>query len=241
MPRDSSGHNLTQQLVHTLGADIIRGKYTPEQSLPSEAALCEQFDISRSAMREAVKMLASKGLLSSRPRQGIRIQPTDRWNLFDPDVLRWTLDGNPTLVTLKEFLQLRIAVEPEAAALAAENRDLARTEQLRQALARMKAAEEGLDDALEADIAFHVAIYLASGNPFYMQLRSFIDTALRVSIRYTNRIKGIHSASYEEHKRVYDAIARGNAGAARKASLEMQEEALRLITSELENLSAKSA
>jgi len=233
MDRDLSGRNLTQQLVHTLGAAIVQGKYTAEQGLPSEAELCEQYNISRSATREAVKMLTAKGLLTSRPRQGIRIQPQERWNLFDPDVLNWILRGAPTLKTLKEFLQLRIAVEPEAAALAAEKQDATQIALIGEALARMKAAEEGLDDPLEADITFHLGILAACGNPFYMQLRSFIETALRVSIRYTNRIKGVETASYKAHKKVYDAIVRGNANSARNACRDLQIEALALTVSEL--------
>lgn len=235
MDRDQSGRNLTQQLVHTLGVAIVQGKYTAEQGLPSEAELCEEFNISRSATREAVKMLTAKGLLSSRPRQGIRLQPRDNWNMFDPDVLNWILKGTPTLTMLKEFLQLRIAVEPEAASLAAENQDKAKIALIGEALERMKAAEEGLDDPLEADIAFHLGILVACGNPFYVQLRSFIDTALRVSIRYTNRIKGVDTASYKAHKKIYDAIVKGNGQSARKASKDIQTEALDLIISELES------
>ncbi len=234
MDREQSGRNLTLQLVHTLGAAIVQGKYAEQQGLPSEAELCEEFDISRSATREAVKMLTAKGLISSRPRQGIRLKPRESWNMFDPDVLNWILKGTPTLSMLKEFLQLRIAVEPEAAALAADHQDDALIARIGDALDRMRAAERGLEDPLEADIAFHLSILAASGNPFYIQLRSFIETALRVSIRYTNRIKGVSTASNEDHKKIYDAIVKGNSQAARKASKEIQEEALELIISELE-------
>ncbi len=238
MDRDHSGRNLTQQLVHTLGIAIVQGKYGTEQGLPSEADLCEEYDISRSATREAIKMLTAKGLVSSRPRQGISIQPKNNWNMFDSDVLSWILRGMPTLKMLKEFLQLRIAVEPEAAALAAEKQDAEKIARIGEALERMRAAEEGPEDPVEADIAFHLAILVACGNPFYMQLRSFIETALRVSIRYTNRIKGVDTASYKSHKKLYDAIVRGNAQLARKASRDMQTEALELISSELESESA---
>lgn len=231
---DQSGRNLTQQLVHTLGMDIVQGKYTQQQGLPSEAELCEQYNISRSATREAVKMLTAKGLISSRPRQGIRVEPRDQWNLFDAEVLQWILQGTPTLEMLRDFLQLRIAVEPEAAALAAEHQASEKIALIEQALERMKAAESGLDDALEADIAFHLSILVASGNPFYLQLRSFINTALRVSIRYTNRIAGVETASYKTHKKVYDAIVKGNAQAARRASRDLQAEALELIKDELQ-------
>lgn len=117
----SPTRNLTQQLVHELGIAIVQGAYSSEKGMPSEADICQQYEISRSATREAVKMLTAKGLLSSRPRQGIRIQPKTSWNLFDTDVLSWILSGTPSLTMLRDFLQLRLAFEPEAAALATTN------------------------------------------------------------------------------------------------------------------------
>jgi DNA-binding FadR family transcriptional regulator len=233
MDRQQNGRNLTQQLVHTLGAAIASGRYKSGEGLPSEADLCDEFGISRSATREAIKMLTAKGLITSRPRQGIRVQQRENWNMFDPDVLDWILRGSPTLEMLREFLQLRVAIEPEAAALAADDQDLAKIAQIGAALERMREAEEGLGDPLEADIAFHINILNATNNPFYMQLGSFIETALRVSIRFTNRIKGVKTADYKNHKKLFDAIARGNASAARKASAALQMEALELIESEL--------
>ncbi|QIL90166.1 FadR/GntR family transcriptional regulator [Microbulbifer harenosus] len=233
MDSNHSGRNLTQQLVHTLGEAIASGRYLPGDGLPSEASLCEEYGISRSATREAIKMLTAKGLISSRPRQGIRVQTRARWNLFDPDVLGWILRASPTLEMLREFMQLRMAIEKEAAALAAAEQDREGIAGIEAALARMKAAEEGLGDSVEADIAFHINILNATNNPFYIQLSSFIETALRVSIRYTNRIKGVETASYANHKRLYDAIERGDAAGASGASAAMQSEALALIESRL--------
>lgn len=228
-----SGRNLTQQLVHTLGEAIANGRYKSGDGLPSEADLCDEYGISRSATREAIKMLTAKGLITSRPRQGIRVQAQERWNLFDPDVLGWILRGSPSLEMLRDFMQLRLAIEKEAAALAAECQDQDKISAIGAALARMKDAEQGLADPLEADIAFHSHILSATGNPFYMQLRSFIETALRVTIRFTNRLKGVDTASYENHRKLYSAITRGNVAGARKASEAMQREALALIESEL--------
>lgn len=233
MDKQQSGRNLTQQLVHTLGTDIAGGRYKCGAGLPSEALLCDEYGISRSATREAIKMLTAKGLITSRPRQGIRVQPQERWNLFDPDVLGWILRSGPSLAMLREFLQLRRAVEKEAAALAAESQDRAKIAGVGAALRRMKEAEEGLTDPVEADIAFHINILNATNNPFYIQLGSFIETALRVSIRFTNRIKGVETASYMNHKKLFDAIDRGDVEGASAASAVMQTEALALIESEL--------
>ena len=123
MLRDIKGLNLTQQIAHHLGREIIARRYGDHNPIPSEAVLCEQLDVSRSAAREAVKSLAAKGLISSRARQGIRVLPESEWNLFDTDVLSWIRDSNPSLTLLREFTELRIAVEPEAAWLAARRQD----------------------------------------------------------------------------------------------------------------------
>lgn len=198
--------NLTQQVAHTLGKAIICREYGDHNPVPSEAVLCKQLNVSRSAAREAVKSLAAKGLLSSRARQGIRILPESEWNLFDADVLRWIRDSNPSLELLREFSELRIAVEPEAARLAAERQNKAKIELIEQALARMKKAESGLDDPLESEIAFHLSILHASENRFFMQLGRIIDTTLRVSIRFTHILNEERAAAYAEHKKIYDAI-----------------------------------
>ena len=191
-----TGRNLTHQLTHQLGAAIVQGQYAIDKSFPTEAELSLQFNISRSVTREAVKMLTAKGLIASRPRQGIRVMPSTHWNMFDADVLGWTLNARPSLELLREFTQLRMAIEPEAAALAAENyKDAAAIKVIGDALARMKKADEGQDDPLSADIEFHCAILGASKNRFFFQLREFIYVALRVSIASTNQLKGVRNAA----------------------------------------------
>lgn len=225
-----NGRNLTHQLTHQLGAAIVQGKYSMETSFPTEAELSQQFNISRSVTREAVKMLTAKGLIASRPRQGIRVMPSEHWNMFDADVLQWTLHARPSLSLLKEFTQLRMAIEPEAAALAADHaRAGGDITLIAHALERMKKAENGDDDALEADIAFHCAILAASGNRFYFQLREFIQVALRVSIASTNQLKGVLTADVNDHRVIYDAIANGDREAAILAVKRLLKEVLDLI------------
>ena len=92
--------NLSQRMTQELGRQIVCGVYDKNESLPTEAELCEKFGVSRSAVREAVKMLSAKGLISSKPRQGIRIQPEEQWNIFDTDLLRWSLESNPSMKVL---------------------------------------------------------------------------------------------------------------------------------------------
>ncbi|WP_111642184.1 FadR/GntR family transcriptional regulator [Marinimicrobium alkaliphilum] len=224
-----TSRNLTHQVVHRLGGAIVQGSYGVGEAFPTEAELCNSYNMSRSVIREAVKMLAAKGLISSRPRQGIRVQPNNQWNMFDADVLQWTLSARPSLQLLREFTELRIGIEPEAAILASRKQNPDNIRAIEAGLKRMREAERGNDDPLEADIAFHTAILVASENRFFIQLRNFIQTALRVSIASTNQIKGVTMASYRDHEKVYDAIAAGQPEAAHDAMSGLLIEALELI------------
>jgi len=224
-----SSQSLTQQIVNELGLTIVQGKYSAENPFPIEADLCAQFGVSRSVLREAVKMLTSKGLLRARPRQGTWVQPEQSWNLLDPDVLRWLLDRNFSIELLSEFTEIRLAVEPQAAAFAAIRATPDQKQAIADALARMRAAERGDDDALSSDIAFHVAVLEASGNRFFSQLKDLVETALRISIRLTNQYKGVTLASVEDHKKVLDAILAGDSEATFAASHALVKEANDLI------------
>lgn len=221
--------NLTYRIVEELGIAIVTGTYTDTNPFPVEAELCSQFGVSRSILREAVKMLTAKGLLGARPRQGTWVQPEDHWNLLDPDVLRWLLERKLSLSLLTEFTEMRLAVEPTAAALAARRAAPVEIADIYAALDRMSAAERGEDDPLTSDIAFHISIMHASGNRFYYQLCDLIDTALRFSIRTTNAYKGVSLASISDHSRVADAIAARDASSAEAAMRVMMVEALDLI------------
>jgi DNA-binding FadR family transcriptional regulator len=221
------GRTLAYGLLDHLGCAIVTGRYDDE-TFPTEAQLAKRYGVSRSVTREAVKMLAAKGLLSARPRQGTIIEPTSSWNLFDTDVLRWLLERQFSVDLLKQFNQLRIAIEPEAAALAAQFARTAQIERINEGLERMSAAERGADDTLEADTAFHVAILNASNNPFYAQFRDVVSTALRTSIRFTNRIKG-RTANVADHAQVRDAILMRDPDAARRAMRHLIGDVLTLI------------
>lgn len=221
------GRNLTYGLLDSMGRAIVTGQFD-NKVFPTEAELAKQHGVSRSVTREAVKMLTAKGLVSARPRQGTIVQPTSSWNLFDTDVLRWMLERQLSVELLRQFNELPVAVEPEGAALAAQVAGEEDISRIRAGLLRMRAAENGLDDPLEADIAFHVAILRASKNPFYIQLRDIVSTALRTSIRFTNRIKG-RTADVDEHAKVLDAIIARDSHAARIAMRTIIGDALGLI------------
>lgn len=224
----AAGRNLTYALLETLGKAIVTGHYDA-RSFPTESELAKQHSVSRSVTREAVKMLSAKGLLTARPRKGTSVQPARVWNLFDPDVLRWLLDRKFSLELLRQFTELRIAIEPAAAALAARVSDAAGLAMIDAGYRRMVAADAGDDDPLESDIAFHIAILGAAGNPFYDQFRDVVATALRTSIRFTNRFNG-RTANLPQHHAVLTAIEAGEPDRARDAMAELIGHVMILVT-----------
>ena len=169
-----SGGNLTQSLVQRLGSSIVRGELAAGKPLPIEAELGKKFGASRTVMREAVKILSTKGLIGQRPRVGTFVHPEDRWDLLDAEVLTWILDRHFSHSLVREFLEVRIGIEPAAAALAATNATDADKELLRQKLEKMKGAMNGHFDAVAADIAFHATILEISHNRFYHQLTPIV-------------------------------------------------------------------
>lgn len=232
-----SCRNLTYGLTHQIGAAIIRGSYSINKNFPTEAELSIEFNISRNVTREAIKMLTAKGLIASRPRKGITVMPVDHWNMFDPDVLAWTLSARPVLDLLKEFTQLRIAIEPEAARLAAENRhDKIRMDAIWRALEKMNSSHKclNLNEFLNADIDFHTAILAASKNPYFLQMRQFIRVALQTSVANTNQLKGMLTAKYHSHQIIFDEINNGNGEAAAGAVRALLNEIMVLINESIE-------
>jgi DNA-binding FadR family transcriptional regulator len=223
-----SGVNLTQTLVQKLGSSIVRGELPAGQPLPIEAELGKKFGASRTVMREAVKILSAKGLIGQRPRVGTFVHPEARWNLLDAEVLTWILDRHFSHALVREFLEVRIGIEPAAAALAAVNATDADKELLKLKLEKMKHAMNGHFDPVAADIAFHATILEISHNRFYQQLTPIVETALRFSIRLTNKAKGA-LADYDAHERIYKAIRNGNADAASKGCRDLIREALELV------------
>jgi DNA-binding FadR family transcriptional regulator len=224
--RTPDGLNLTDGLHETLGRSIVSGAF--EDGFPTEAELSRQYGLSRSVTREAVKMLTAKGLLSARPKIGTVVEPSERWNLLDPDVLRWLLERQFSLDLLRHFSELRLAIEPTAAALAAECADSPAIEAIEAGFARMESAASGDDDLLEADIQFHIAILHATQNPFFGQFEELVRTALHTSIQFTNQFTG-HTANVAQHREVLEAIRSRKGELARAAMHALIADVLTLI------------
>lgn len=186
---------------------ILAGKYAVGETLPTEAALSEQFKASRTALREAVRTLAAKGLLSTKPRAGTVVRPTSSWNQLDPDVMAWRDQIAPDFEFVRGLIEVRRLIEPAAAAFAAERstaRDVARIE------AGFEAMRAGLDDEfdawLTADQQFHLAILDATHNPVFSALGSVISSSLRHSFQLTSSASESFIQTLELHGEVLDAI-----------------------------------
>lgn len=221
--------NLTRRIADQLGRAIVAGEYG-ERAFPIEADIAEQFEASRSVTREAIKMLTAKGLIASRPRLGTSVAPEAEWNFLDPDVLRWLLGRGFSLELLAEFTAFRSAIEPQAALQAIRQNDPQGLARIQAAIERMESVHSADREAtLAADIEFHVAILLASGNRFFIQCCDLVETALRYSIQLTDLEKGVAAADIEAHRAIANAILAGDAARAVTASQDLLNEAAMLI------------
>jgi DNA-binding FadR family transcriptional regulator len=213
----SNKTGLSWQLASNIGTKIVSGEYIPGELLPREAELGTAFSVGRSAVREAIQMLASKGLVDARPRRGTIICPRSDWSFLDADLLSWINEAGPDEAFLLELVDMRLAVESEASALAAQRCVPEEVERLRQCHDRMVAAADGRDDPIAADLAFHKAIVVASGNRFMLPLVAIVSTTLRFSFRYTNALTGTNVGDLDAHESIVTAIEAKDPEAARAA------------------------
>lgn len=209
MPRERKG-SLVDRVEATLGDRIVSETYKAGEVIQI-ADLCNEFGASRTVLREAIKSLTAKGLVTSRASVGTIVLSESNWNLSDIDVLDWLLHSKCNrLPIIREFNDFRFGLEPVAARLAAARGDDDDIKQIFVALDRMRAAERGEDDSLDADVDFHVAILHATGNRFFKNMRHTIEVALRISIGVTNRQKSVKTASVVDHEQIAEAIRNGD-------------------------------
>lgn len=182
----TTGTGVHSSLAHEIGLRIVRGDYPPRSILPNEAQWTETFGVSRSAVREAIKILMAKGLLASRPKVGSRVEPRERWNLLDRDVLGWYAMSPDKATFLRTVQEFRYIIEPEATAFAAMRRTEEQMAEISQACADMGNAAT-LIDRTHADTRFHLAILRASGNELLVPLGVLIESALSHLFNFTGR------------------------------------------------------
>ncbi len=198
-----------------MGRRIIAGAYAEASSLAGESELAEQFGVGRQVVREALKVLAAKGLVASRRRTGTSVLPRSSWNLLDPDVIAWHSPENIRQEFLEDLIELRRTIEPEAAALAARRVDVERLARIKVALDGMRSNMDNESLFLQADAEFHAALLTASGNSLFERLGTIIGPVLGMSFKLQAEERGRLKIAVEQHTAVYDAIARGDPKAAR--------------------------
>jgi DNA-binding FadR family transcriptional regulator len=203
------------RIVHSIGRRIVSGQIRPGEQLPTPAHV----NASRGVVREAIKVLAAKGLVVSRPRTGTRVRPPESWNHLDPDVLAWQKDGLSAGTFLGKLTEVRLIMEPGAAELAARRAGPAEVERLRVALRDMREALDrtppDYDAYNEADIRFHLAIVQSCDNDVILQMGAIVNTALLFAFNAAIRVPGLARASLPRHQAILDAIRRRQPNQAR--------------------------
>jgi DNA-binding FadR family transcriptional regulator len=195
----------------------LSGEYKPGDTLSGEVAFAEALDVSRSAYREAIQVLAAKGLVESRTKRGTRVLPRNRWNLLDPDVLAWAFAGEPDVGLIRSLFELREMIEPGAARLAADRRDREDLRKMREALAEMRHRTLATEKGRLADRDFHDALLHATRNDALIVLSASIGAAVNWTTQFKQRARALPRDPIPDHVRVFDAIAAGDPDAASEA------------------------
>jgi GntR family transcriptional regulator, galactonate operon transcriptional repressor len=213
-PGVTSRPRVHRGVVDTLARRIMSGRIRPGEGLPNTQDLSAELGVSRSALREAIKVLGAKGMLEVRPRTGTRVLPRSSWNLMDPELLGWcgpSLDAD----LVRSLLECRQLIEPGAAALAAQRATTTQLAAIEAALERMAQAGS-LDERVEADLDFHVAVLRASGNLFLAQWGLTVSSVLLAAFRMSTGASDSYDVAFSAHRDIVEAIRlRDSAGADR--------------------------
>lgn len=212
------------RIVHELGRLIVSGRLKPEDKLPAEAQLCEDYDVSRTVLREATRVLVAKGLVYSRPRVGSVVRARRDWHLLDPDVLHWLMQSSPPNEFFDKLSSVRCIIEPASAALAAVNATPEDLVSIAEAYTRMEAARDP-ESFLQPDLDFHSRIADAAHNELLAHLCNMFSLALRESMRHSNQRPNLHELALPRHKAILTAIQNRDTLGARHASLVQLEDA----------------
>lgn len=212
----TDARNLHGHVVRELGRRIVTGELRPGDVLPREEVLAESMEVSRTALREALKVLSAKGLIEARPKIGTRVRPTDAWNQLDADVLSWRCASMPTDDFIEKLVEMREIIEPAGAAAAARRRTAAQLARIDQAYRSMEAARDPEEWAV-ADLDFHDAVLQATGNELMISLFSVVENALGMFFVLSAKTAGNFKYSLPHHQKVLEAIRRQQPEVARKA------------------------
>jgi DNA-binding FadR family transcriptional regulator len=209
--------NVHGNTVDHIGEAIVAGRYGVGASIPPEPVLCLELGVSRTVVREAVKSLIAKGLMTTGPKVGTRVLSEDHWNWFDPDVIIWQSKAGLTPEFLRDLQDLRRVVEPAAMRLTAERATAQDIAEIEDAYAGMKRAVEGGGDYVTYDLRFHQGLLRACGNRMLMQMSKALGALLRTSFEISTRRKDGPRSSLPLHREVLDAVIAHDPDRAEKA------------------------
>jgi DNA-binding FadR family transcriptional regulator len=213
-----NGSRVHDSLVNVMGRRILGGHYKPGDMLPREDELCTIFGVSRTSLREAVKVLSAKGLIEARRRVGVKVRPREDWSLLDPAVLSWHPSIQHDEELMAGLIEARRIFEPAAAELAARRASAADLVAIEAAFAAMTAAvPDHFEAYCKADLAFHRAIIAASHNVVLRGLAGLMEAALTASFSVTNMFMERQARALSVHGRVLEAIRLRDTAGARAA------------------------
>ena len=229
-------------LAQQMGVAIVTGDYEPGAAMPSELELAERLGVSRSVIREALRILSSKGLIDTRPKAGTRVRARAEWNHLDPELLGWMFEGGaPPLSFIRSLFQLRLIVEPSAAELAAVGRSAQQLSRMGHALEEMAHYGLAREEGRVADHRFHALILEATDNELLVSLSASISAAVHWTTYFKYRGNVRPNDPLPEHRVLFEAIADGNAAAAREATAVLVRQALADTERSIEDYEQKVA
>ncbi|WP_433475070.1 FadR/GntR family transcriptional regulator [Spirillospora sp. CA-142024] len=220
-----SERGLHGQTVQEIARRILGGGLDPGDTI-DVAALGDELNVSLTAMREALKVLAAKGLVASRQKRGTFVRPRSDWSLLDPDVIRWQFANRDDQVFLQNLAEVRGIIEPQAVRYAALRRTPDDLAALDEALAAMKAADGDLTRAVQADLDFHRALLTATHNELLERMEVVIEVGLAERDRLVHGVRP-HDDPVPSHRTVRDAVRDADPNRAEQAMHDLLSKAVR--------------
>jgi GntR family transcriptional regulator, galactonate operon transcriptional repressor len=221
--RVSLPEKLHHRVTRLLGVRLIEAEHSGGVLLfPNEAQLCHQLGVSRSILREAVKVLADKGMVQVRPRSGTRSRPRSEWNLLDPDILCWQAEARPDARFLREICEVRLGIEPTASGFAALRATPEQIAGMEAALDLREKLDGGNTEVLvESNLRFYETVVAASHNPIFRQLSASIRMPMRVALSFTAHVPASQALDRDANRTLFEAIVRRDPPAAKTAAEEI--------------------
>lgn len=215
--RGKSALRIHQTIARDLGTAILSGRHQPGEVFEGEIERAEALHVSRTAYREAVRILTAKGMLESRPKAGTRVTPRSRWNLLDPEVLGWMFAGEPDPRFIRDLFELRGVIEPAASAFAAVRRSKAHLDEMAEALEGMRRHGLSTPEGRVADQLFHRTILAAADNEALASLASSVGAAVSWTTTFKQRNQPPPRDPLPDHVAVFEAVRAQDPEGARAA------------------------